>query len=138
MAQADGDYFRNNFNTPLTADEEWDFQEWAAKEKAKGKLVGDDDYDIRGYWKSIKGKPLAEGHGPDTYKKPNHPTFSDESIYHGTPAPDGSRYRGGHWGSDSYTPSREMLKSTHDAERMKEYMKRVEPGVKLILPSGAP
>lgn len=42
-------------------------------------------------------------HYPDTYKKPNHPTFSDESIYSTKETP------GGHWGyqngKDVFYPS---------------------------------
>lgn len=52
----------------------------------------DSDYDMRGYAKSVGFIPQEEGHMPDTYKKPNHPTFSDESIYNGV---DG--HYGGRW-----------------------------------------
>lgn len=46
---------------------------------------------------------IEEQHFPDTYKKPNHPTFSDESIYSTQETP------GGHWdnqnGKDVFYPS---------------------------------
>ena len=45
----------------------------------------------------------SEAHLPDTYKKQNHPTFSNESIYHNDKTP------GGYWdrdtkGRDRFTP----------------------------------
>lgn len=46
---------------------------------------------------------INKQHYPDTYKKPNHPTFSDESIYSTKETP------GGHWGhqnsKDVFYPS---------------------------------
>ena len=71
----------------------------------------------------------------DTYKKPNHPTFSDESQYHGTASPWGVPFEGGRWSPDgkSYTPSATMLKYTHPVDFLKNYMKRVEPSTSLIL-----
>jgi hypothetical protein len=37
---------------------------------------------MRGYWKANPGgKPDSRGHFPDTFKLPNHPTFSAESKY---------------------------------------------------------
>lgn len=54
-------------------------------------------YDYKGFymedpqraWDMIKGDPKS--HFVDTYKRPNHPTFSDESIYSTPDTP------GGHW-----------------------------------------
>lgn len=39
------------------------------------------DYDLRGAFKAGITLDPSTGHWPDTYKKPNHPTFSNESIY---------------------------------------------------------
>jgi hypothetical protein len=44
--------------------------------------------------------PAANGHWPDTFKKPNHPTFSDQSIY-AKQRPD----LAGHWNGDNYVPA---------------------------------
>lgn len=71
------------FNTILTPEEEDAFQEW------KLRLAPDDsgkDYDLRGAYKAgiTPAGPEAgadEGHWPDTFKKPNHPTFSTQSRY---------------------------------------------------------
>lgn len=40
------------------------------------------DYDLQGYWKANRSFPSTTFHLPDTYKKPSHPTFSNESIYY--------------------------------------------------------
>jgi hypothetical protein len=39
------------------------------------------DYDLRGAFKAGLTPDPKTGHWPDTFKKPNHPTFSNESIY---------------------------------------------------------
>jgi hypothetical protein len=49
------------------------------------------DYDLRGAFLD-RLEQSDNGHLGDTYKKPNHPTFSDQSRYHGV---DGNQ--GGHW-----------------------------------------
>jgi hypothetical protein len=38
------------------------------------------DYDLRGAWLA-NAQAAANGHLPDSWKKPNHPTFSTGSIY---------------------------------------------------------
>lgn len=66
----------SGYNTPLTAKEVIEFDKWKAKyaPKDSGK-----DYDLRGAFKA--GLKPTNGHWPDTFKKPNHPTFSRESVY---------------------------------------------------------
>jgi hypothetical protein len=68
----------SEYDTPLKPGEEAAFQFW------KGKYAPNDtgeDYDLRGAWKAgVKPDPVTK-HWPDTYKKPNHPTFSDQSQY---------------------------------------------------------
>ena len=66
--------------TKLTAAEQVEFEKW--KSKLPTNLQHEGDYDLKGLWKSNPNvKPSANLHFPDTYKLPNHPTFSDESIY---------------------------------------------------------
>ena len=135
------DYWRNNFNTILTKPNEKRFQAWirGGKKKYGVDLSKDlDSYDLRGFWKSGGYKDEAfrkrEGHAPDTYKKPNHPTFSEESIYSGQPGPLGVRFFGGKWLSESeFKPSKEMLSFTHPLDWYKDYMKKEGEGVKLVL-----
>jgi hypothetical protein len=63
--------------TRLTAAQEAKFRHW------KAIYAPDDsgeDYDLRGAF--LDGaRPDPCGHWPDRFKKPNHPSFSVESIY---------------------------------------------------------
>jgi len=129
------EYFLNNFNTELTPEAEKRFQLWAQEvSQGLGKDILMDlyDYDLRGYFLDMAERDEG-GHGPDTYKKPNHPTFSNESKYHGSKNPLGGKWLGGKWGENTFKPSREMLKLTHTPQMLEEYFKKEEPGIKLIL-----
>ena len=94
------------------------------------------DYDLRGAWKAgVTQDP--NGHLPDTWKKPNHITFSDQSIYHGI-----GGNMGGQWAqksdqSWSFTPSATNLTNTPAAD-MQKYFKQYETGNELILPKAVP
>lgn len=83
------------YDTRLTPDEETQFQSW--KQSYAPKDSGQ-DYDLRGAFKAGLEPDPATGHWPDTYKKPNHPTFSNESQYadYGQP---------GSWQGEQYTPA---------------------------------
>ena len=130
-------HYITNFNTQLAPKEEDAFQQWM---KSQGQVAGKDmygdlvDYDMRGAFKDIisgKVKPDERGHYPDDYKKPNHPTFSDESIYHGIKDPKtGEKYIGGTWGQengkDTYTPSASVLKM-QSGKGLMDYFQSVEP-----------
>lgn len=131
------EFFLNNFNTKLTTDEEAKFKKWVAERSnlLKRDVMKDlADYDLRGDFKSA-GKLAENGHGTDRYKKPNHPTFSNQSVYHNTPSPLGHLYKGGSWDDEGYTPHRNMfLGGTHTIHGLKQYMSKVEPGKKLTIP----
>jgi len=92
------------------------------------------DYDYASWQKANPGVQMAPGqHYPDTYKLPNHMTFSDESIYHGV-----NGTSGGHWGTDengadTFTPGRTNLEH-HSMNELRDYFARVEPNAKLLLP----
>ncbi len=122
--------YSDKFNTELTPEEEAEFQSWA---KENNRERDSYDYDIRGAWKELKSGAMSEderGHLGDKYKKPNHPTFSDQSVYNGK---DG--VAGGTWseidGKTVFTPGRMLSK--REAEYLSDYFKRVEPDVKLNL-----
>ena len=123
----------DKYNTNLTDAEEQQFQAWAKK---SGKGNDTYDYDLRGAWKDLQvgeGKEYANGHMTDKYKKPNHPTFSNESQYHGT---DG--HEGGEWvkekdGSYTFNPSETNLKNM-PAPDLKKYFDEREPGNRVTLP----
>jgi hypothetical protein len=129
-----GRNFTGRYNTPLSAPDEAAFQKWTNREsQALGRNVSADnyDYDMRGWWQQHGGAPLAEGHLTDQFKKPNHPTFSDESQYHGA---DGNQ--GGHWDKQpddtyAFTPGATNMYSTPE---LQDYFKQVEPGNALNLP----
>lgn len=117
--------FSDMFNTQLEQQEEAAFQDYIAKSGRSRDLA---DYDMRGAFKAgLTGK---DGHLPDTYKKPNHPTFSDESQY------SGGAYQGGKWekqdGRWTYTPSGINL-LYHGGNGLQDYFNRVEPDSTLIM-----
>ncbi len=99
----------DRFNTPLTKKEQKEFDEWVAKEserQGRDILMDKGAYDVQGFWKSGDYKKMDEdGHGSDKWKKPNHPTFSNQSKYHGV---DG--FYGGNWTPKSgYQPSKQTV-----------------------------
>jgi hypothetical protein len=143
MAEDFDTHFQNNYNTSLSDENETRFNNWVAQEgKRRGRDMSGDtaDYDLRGYWLNGGHKDTTgQGHMTDQYKKPNHPTFSNQSIYHGKDSPWGEPYQGGTWsqdaqGRDVYTPTATMLKYTHPTTFLQNYMRDREPGVTLILP----
>ena len=127
----DGSDYTDRYNTKLSDDDEAEYQKFAGEHKKKtGRDLSKDDYDYdtRGWWKS-GGATADNGHGPDTYKKPNHPTFSDESVYHGK---DGSE--GGKWskkdGRDKFTPGKSN-RQHWKPDDLKRYFQEREPDVDL-------
>ena len=56
------------------------------------------DYDYKSAVEAGAPPDPVTGHWPDKYKKPNHPTFSDESMY-------ASQGNPGHWTGDVFTPA---------------------------------
>jgi hypothetical protein len=81
--------YTDKYNTPLPEEKKDLYELWlkAFPEHQRGTY----DYDMVGAF--LAGVQSGEGgHLPDTYKKPNHPTFSVDSQYHGS---DGNY--GGQW-----------------------------------------
>ena len=121
--------------TKLSPEDEAKYQAWVqGKKNAAGGNIADDegDYDVRGWWKA--GAETSEnGHGSDQWKKPSHPTFSDESIY------SNDKNRGGHWtqlgdGQWGFAPGPANLKNG-GIERVRDYLKENDPDVKLLPPT---
>ncbi|MGX9389621.1 cell wall hydrolase [Nitrobacteraceae bacterium UC4449_H16] len=83
-----------SYDTQLSAEDEKKFQAW--KETNAPNDSGA-DYDLRGAFKAGV-TPAANGHWPDTYKKPNHPTFSDQSQY----ATGADKAKAGRWEGDKF------------------------------------
>lgn len=94
---AEGGAAGDDYNTALSPDQERAFQAWKAQ-----KMPGDSgvDYDQRGAY--LAGlQQQSNGHWEDQFKKPNHPTFSDQSQY----APSGSP---GTWAGNTFIPPAPM------------------------------
>jgi hypothetical protein len=82
-------------DTVLTPAEEDAFQQWKAKYAPRD---SGEDYDLRGAFKAGL-TPGPNGHWPDTFKKPNHPTFSNESKYR-----DLAPNKAGSWQGETFVP----------------------------------
>lgn len=119
-----------NYNTPISPQEEAAFQVWRAH--LPPNLQNMEDYDLRGAWKK-NAQAAGNGHLPDDWKKPNHPTFSNESIYSG-PTTEGGSWVQGADGKWLYVATPDNLRY-RDAGALKDYFKRVEPDSRLILPA---
>ena len=123
--------FINQYNTGLNPNEFKEFYSWA-----KNKYGSHDNilremgsYDIQGAWKAIKNKEIdfdpVTGHLPDTYKKPNHITFSNESKYSNPQTP------GGQWNSIDnkwqFRPSKTTIQ-TYGKPTLQKYLQENESG----------
>lgn len=132
--------YTDQYNTQLTPDEESKFQTWGKQEAAKrpdGRNPAQDtyDYDMRGFWKS-GGQFSPNGHAGDTFKKPNHPTFSTFSKY-STPETPGGVWASTPDGKWTFTPSVYNLKM-NNAGDLQQYFQTQEVGNKLVLPANSP
>lgn len=136
VAVVDPNDMTGRYNTALSPDEETQYQAWGQQQAAaQGRNPAADtyDYDMRGFWKS-GGQMAANGHAGDFYKKPNHPTFSDQSQYHGVDGHQGGAWGGGQNGQPwTYTPSATNLQY-YNPSQLRQYFNQVEPSNQLILP----
>src|ERR1051326_8883512 len=87
----------SNYDTPLTPDEEVAVQQWKRRYAPRDSGA---DYDLRGAFRAGLTPDPRTGHWPDRFKKPNHPTFSDESQY--AAGPDAAK--AGHWEGEKFIP----------------------------------
>lgn len=120
------------YNTKLSPEDERKFQTWLSTLPAR--LRSSADYDLRGAWKA-NAKEAANGHLPDTFKKPNHITYSDESTYSkmpGAPKP-GTWFQGpdGRW---LFWASPTNIRNAGGVQQLQHYFNTVEPNSMLILP----
>jgi spore germination cell wall hydrolase CwlJ-like protein len=87
-----------SYDTKLTTDQEAQFQTW------KSQYAPNDsgfDYDLRGAFKAGVTPDPKNGHWPDTFKKPNHETFSVESQY----AVGADKAKAGKWDGETFIPA---------------------------------
>ncbi len=124
--------FTNRYNTPIPPEKQPAFDQWATTQKqTTGKDPRGDryNYDVNGFWLANSGTD-ARGHGSDDFKKPNHPTFSDQSEWNGV---DG--YVGGKWADatpkarGTYTPS---VANMAPEEGLQQYFDKAEPDTQLL------
>jgi hypothetical protein len=120
MVKGSNKFFNSdNFNTPIPADKQTEYSNWAKTNVTDS----GNDYDYAGAFLAGFGRDQAgNGHLPDTYKKPNHPTFSTESKY----ATGSYKQFAGKWskpttsgGEWTFTPARATLKAVTKATRNK-------------------
>lgn len=131
--------YTDKYNTQLSPGQEWQFQNWVSNRSAtEGRDVSKDlfDYDLRGAWLN-NAESAANGHLPDTWKKPNHMTFSDQSMYSAPGMP------GGQWSQGLQPRSWQFQASPfnttmNDPADMQQYFSKVEQGNALVLPQQAP
>ena len=146
------------YDTPLTKEEMKEFKAWTEKEKVRWEADSKErgisatwdledqkrSYDVQGFWKAWHNAKTEEernilldpetGHSTDKFKKPTHPTFSDESIHHGV---DGKK--GGTWGKEGdthvFSPTKHNINNMGGYQKYIDWVKRNEPEVKLEAPS---
>lgn len=121
-------YWAENYNTPIPVNREIEYAQWLGNRNPKDIQ----DYDIQGAFLS-GAQQAPNGHGPDTFKKPNHPTFSTESQYHGA-----AGYQGGQWiktkdGRGEFAASPDNV-TMHGAAGLQKYFNAREPNVGLKVP----
>lgn len=86
-----------SFDTQLSPADETAFSAWKNQYAPKDSGA---DYDLRGAFKAGLMPDPATGHWPDTYKKPNHPTFSNQSMYATGP----NAAKAGRWDGEKFIP----------------------------------
>lgn len=117
------------FNTKLSPQEEAQFQQWATQ---NNKTKDSFDYDIRGAWKEgVAG--TGGDHSPDTYKKPNHPTFSNQSKYHGAEGKTGGEWVDQGGGKYQFKASQTNVDNLGE-QGLQAYFQKYEKGNSVILP----
>lgn len=119
-----------SYTTQLNDAQEAAYQQWKAR--LPPNLQNEADYDLRGAFQA-NSQQAANGHLPDTYKKPNHMTFSDESQYSTPQMP------GGHWsdaGNDKWAfwASPTNIQQ-HPINEIARYFREAEPDSTFIAPS---
>jgi hypothetical protein len=93
----------NEYDTVLSQPDEMKFQKWKQKYAPRDSGY---DYDLRGAYKEGFKPDPKTGHWGDKWKKPNHPTFSDQSVY-AKDRPD----LAGTWHGDTYIPPKKIRQS---------------------------
>lgn len=126
------------YNTHLSPADEARYQQWVAGlSQQQNRDVSRDlyNYDLRGAWQT-NAQQAANGHLPDDFKKPNHPTFSQQSQYNGVNGNAGGSWSGGNGQPWAFTPSQTNMANMGIAG-LQDYWSRAEPGNNLMAPRGS-
>ena len=126
--------FTDQYNTVLSPEQEQAYQQWLmVQSQQNGRDMSQDnyDYDMRGAF--LNGATQAGNmHWPDTFKKPNHPSFSDQSKYSGV-----NGMTGGTWMQTPtgwvFTPGVTTLQM-FSPDALRQYFQRADPNVQLVVP----
>lgn len=111
------------YETALTPVEERQFQTWKARNAPSD---SGDDYDLRGAFKAgLKPDPRT-GHWPDTFKKPNHPTFSNQSQY----AVGADAAKAGRWDGEKFVSPSTTEPDNFSAIAMQKMLERRQAAAK--------
>jgi hypothetical protein len=119
------------YTTALNPADELRYQVW--RSMLPKALQYDGDYDLRGAYQDGL-KPSDNAHFNDKYKKPNHPTFSDESMY-STPENPGGTWAGDDNAGWTFNATPANL-AHHTPDALLNYFQAYEPGSKVVLPKG--
>ena len=130
--------FQFAYNTPILTPQMWDAYSAWARGQGMDPVEDAHDYDMQGAFLREYEMPLdarvaeaydPRGHGFDYFKKPNHSTFSSQSVY-ASPLHPGGEW-GWAWNGDGFSmPPRETPNFLTPRETA-EYMRNYEPGTVL-------
>ena len=129
----------DDYSTPLSPDEQTQYQAWA-KSIGKKPEMEEQDYDLPGFYKWLQANPQfsdpsGRGHMTDQFKKPTHPTFSDQSQYHGMNGEFGGSWSTTPDGKDLFTPGPSNL-NYWGATGLQKCFDQYEPQNRLAIPDG--
>lgn len=130
-AAAPQDYGKK-YNSVVDPKSAADFEAWKSGLPADMDKSGK-DYDLAGAFNAGL-TPEADGHLPDTYKKPNHPTFSNESVYSGKEDGVGGKWSKDEAGKWTFEASPDQLK-INKPDDIKSYFSTKERDSRLLLPA---
>ena len=127
--------FQFVYNTPITSPYLWDAYSAWARRRGDDPVESAFDYDMQGAFLREAAMTLDErvaeavdprGHGSDTFKKPNHSSFSAESVY-ASPLHPGGEWKLS-WNGQGYSMPRPDMPNFMPPRETAEYMWNYEPG----------
>ena len=130
--------YSDQYNTQLTPQQEAQYQQWLQLQSAlnhRDMSRDNYDYDMRGAFAS-GATQAANAHWPDTFKKPNHPSFSDQSQYNGVNGASGGTWSQDPNGVDPFTPGPTNIQM-HGVQGLQSYFQTRDPTVQLMIPTQA-